>query len=284
MNVGIIGLGLMGGSFGRTLVKQGKHKVYAFDINPSVMLKGEMIKAYHEKLTTENAKEIDMLVVALYPKYFKSAVSEFLPLLKDGAIVSDFCGIKRKVEEQMRSLLKRYENLIFIGGHPMAGREFSGIEKSTTTLFDKASMILINVNADIFTMEMVKKFYLEIGFSQVVITTSSNHDSMIAYTSQLCHIVSNAFIKNKQAQSHNGYSAGSYKDLTRVARLEPTMWTELIMENREMVKSELDEFIENLTEYKKAIDSEDNERLYELLKEGNERKLSIDTKGFKEQR
>lgn len=282
MKIGIIGLGLMGGSFGRTLVKKGEHEIYALDIKESAMLKGEMVKAYHERLTKENAKELDLLVVALYPKQFMSAVEEFLPLLKDGAIVTDFCGIKRTVVDEMKSLSEKYPNLVFVGGHPMAGREFSGIEKSTTTLFEKASMILVNVNADIFTLDFLKKFFISVGFSTVVITSAENHDQMIAYTSQLCHIVSNAFIKNKQAEKHSGYSAGSYKDLTRVARLEANMWTELIMNNREMVKSELGEFIENLKQYQKAIEEQDAEKLRTLLKEGSDRKILIDSKANKE--
>lgn len=282
MNIGIIGLGLMGGSFGRALVKKREHKVYAFDVNESVMLKGEMIKAYDYPLTKENAKLLDMLVVAIYPKDFPNAVEPYLPLLKKGTIVSDFCGIKRPVCKKMNEYAKKYPDLVFVGGHPMAGREFSGIEKSISTLFEKASMILVNVNADIFSLESIKKFYLSVGFSNVVITTAENHDSMIAYTSQLCHIVSNAFIKNEQAKNHQGYSAGSYRDLTRVARLEPNMWTELIMNNREMVKAELDEFVENLKKYQTAIDNNDEKALKELLSEGNQRKLLIDTKAKKE--
>lgn len=279
MNIGIIGLGLMGGSFGRTLVKQGEHRVFAFDKSESAMLKGEMLKAYHERLTEENAHLIDMLIVAIYPSAFMLAVTPFLPKLKKSTIITDFCGIKQPIISTMKELSSQFKDIVFIGGHPMAGREFSGIEKSTTTLFEKASMILVNVNADIFTLEEVKKFYLSIGFGQVVLTSAENHDGMIAYTSQLCHIVSNAFIKNTQAEKHDGYSAGSYKDLTRVARLQPNMWAELIMENKTMVENELGEFIENVKKYYDAIKSNDKEQLIKLLQEGNDRKLDIDSKG-----
>lgn len=281
MNVGIIGLGLMGGSFGRTLVKQGNHKVYGYDVSESVMLKGELMRAYDEPLSTDNAGEIDMLVVALYPEFFQSAVTPYLPLLKEGAVVTDFCGIKRPVTAVMEELSVAYPHLTFVGGHPMAGREFSGIERSTTTLFERASMILVNVNADIFRLEKLKKFFLETGFSQVVLTTAENHDGMIAYTSQLCHVVSNAFIKNEAAEKHVGYSAGSYKDLTRVARLDPVMWAQLIINNRDMVSAELDELLSNLARYKEAIDRADEKALYELLKEGTERKLKIDSRSNK---
>ncbi len=278
MNIGIIGLGLMGGSFGRTLVKKTNNKVFAYDINPQSIIKGEMLCAFHEVLTKENANKLDMLIISVYPDYFASCLNEYLPYLKKGAIVIDFCGVKRPIVEEMKRAIVKYPDIIFIGGHPMAGREFSGIERSVTTLFDKASMILTNVNADIFTLDSVKKFFLNLGFLEVVLTDGENHDKMIAFTSQLCHIVSNAFIKNKTAKEHFGYSAGSYKDLTRVARLNPFMWSGLMTANSEMLKEELDELISNLQKYSDALKNNDRDCLEELLKEGNDRKLSIDSR------
>ena len=281
MKIGIIGLGLMGGSFGRTLVKKTNHVVYGYDLSSDVMLKGEMVKAYHYPLTFENANELDMLVVAIRPEFFENAVKPYLPLLKDGTIVHDFCGTKRNIVNKMANFSKEFSNLIYVGGHPMAGRELSGISHSLTTLFDKASMILVNVNADIFTLENLKNFYLSLGFSKVVITSSENHDAMIAYTSQLCHIVSNAFIKNEQAEKHVGYSAGSYRDLTRVARLDADMWASLMMENDDMLLNELNEFLDNLTKYRDALQNGNLDKLRALLKEGNDRKLQIDVKSAK---
>lgn len=281
MNIGLIGLGLIGGSFGRTLTKKTNHKVFGYDINESVMIKAEMINVFHEKLTKENAGCLDMLIVSIYPEGFASAVEEFLPYLKNSAVVTDFCGVKGIIVDKMKEYAIKYPSLVFIGGHPMAGREFSGVEHSVTTLFDKASMILVNVNADIFSLSNVKNFYKEVGFADVVITTSENHDEMIAYTSQLCHVVSNAFIKNKTAEKHLGYSAGSYKDLTRVARLNPEMWSGLMTLNKERLVLELDELIENLKKYSNALKSGDREGLENLLKEGNERKLSIDSRSNK---
>ena len=281
MKIGVIGLGLIGGSFGRTLVKKTEYKVYGYDISELVMQKAEMLNAFHEKLTVENAKDLDMLVLSVYPDYFEEAVEKFLPYLKKGAIVSDFSGVKVSIINKMKEYQKLYPDLVFIGGHPMAGREFSGIERSVTTLFDKAFMILVPINADIFTLSDVKNFYKEIGFLDVVITTAENHDEMIAYTSQLCHIVSNAFIKNATAEKHLGYSAGSYKDLTRVARLNPEMWSGLMMANKDKLKKELDEFICNLQKYSLALDSGSREDLHSLLKEGNDRKLAIDSRSNK---
>ncbi len=278
MKIGIIGLGLMGGSLGKTLKKLGGFTVYGYDISDTTMLKADMVGAINGVLTEETCKDIDMLVVSLYPSSFTSSIERFLPNLKDGAIITDFCGIKRQTVKEMKALAEKYPNLVFIGGHPMAGREFSGIDRAVSTLFDKASMILCNVNADIFTLEQVKKFYLSLGFSEVVITTPEYHDRAIAFTSQLCHIVSNAFIKNDIATEHFGYSAGSYKDLTRVARLNAEMWAELMIENKDNLKNELGEFIDNISKYLDALNLGDKEQLKSLLKEGNERKLSIDSK------
>lgn len=276
-NVGIIGLGIMGGSFGRTLVKKGNHTVFGYDLNPSVMKKAEMLKAFDYPLTKENAEKIDILIISVYPQAFEDVLKFICPLLKKDAIIVDFCGVKRSIVEIMQQYEKLYPSLIFVGGHPMAGREFSGIEHSSINLYDKGSMILVNVNADIFRLEEVKKFFLEV-MAQVVITTSEKHDEMIAYTSQLCHIVSNAFIKSETAQNHYGFSAGSYKDLTRVARLNSVMWTDLMLKNKDKLSKELAFLIENLQKYQDAIEKNDDVKLNELLKEGNDLKLKIDVK------
>ena len=278
MKIGIIGLGLMGGSLGKTLKKLGGYEVYGYDINETSILKADMLGAINGELNLENAKQLDMLIVSIYPSSFLSSIEKYLPVLKDGAIITDFCGIKRQTVEDMKVLAEKYPNLVFIGGHPMAGREFSGIDRSVATLFDRASMILTNVNADIFVLEKVKNFYLSLGFAEVVITSPEYHDRAIAFTSQLCHIVSNAFIKNKIASEHFGYSAGSYKDLTRVARLNPEMWAELMTMNSDNLVSELDELIENLSKYSVALKSGNKAELKQLLSEGNDRKLLIDSR------
>lgn len=278
MKVGIIGLGLMGASFARTLQKTGEHTVYGYDVNPSVMRKADLIGAITGELNENTAKEVDMLIVALYPRQFQNAVTPYLPLLKAGAIVTDFCGNKRNVIADMRAFADEYPHLFFVGGHPMAGREFSGIEHAVTTLFDKASMILVPYSQDIAKLERVKKFFLSVGFGEVVLCSAEYHDGMIAYTSQLCHVVSNAFIKNETALSHSGFSAGSYKDLTRVARMNSKMWAELMTDNRDKLSAELDELIANLQKYQVALKNGDEQALYELLEEGNERKLTIDAR------
>lgn len=283
MKIGIVGLGLMGGSFGRMLVKRTDNEVYGYDISESVLEKAEMLKAFDKRLTEENACELDMLIAAVPPEKFRSATERFMPLLQKGALVTDFCGTKRKVTGIMKECAERYEDLIFVGGHPMAGREVGGIERSLVTLFDGASMVLVNVNADIFKLSELKSFYLSLGFKTVEITTAEEHDDRIAFTSQLCHIVSNAYIKNENAVKHDGFSAGSYKDLTRVARLDSQLWTSLMSENADNLSKELEQLINHLKEYKDALDRKDREKLNRLLKEGNDRKIAIDVKSAKKE-
>lgn len=277
MKIGIIGLGLIGGSFGRTAIKAG-HTVYGADISEAVLVKAEMIKAITSVLTESDAKELDVLISAVYPSAFESSVARYLPLLKSGAIVTDFCGTKRGVVSVMGKMAKEYPHLTFIGAHPMAGREFSGIEHSSATLFNNASVVIVPVNADIFALDEFKKFFISLGFGNTVITTAENHDRMIAFTSQECHVVSNAYVKSPRAKMHFGYSAGSYRDMTRVARLSPAMWSELMIENADYLGEELDCLINDLSAYRDALKRKNKQKLFELLAEGNEIKLSVDVK------
>ena len=275
MKIGIVGLGLIGGSFGRTAVKAG-HEVFGEDRQEAVLIKAEMLCAITGRLSEASSKNLDLLISAVNPSDFESSVEKYLPHLKSGAVVMDFCGTKRGVVSAMKRLSDKYGDLTFIGGHPMAGREFSGIEHSSATLFNKASMILVPVKADIFALDEIKKLFLSLGFGEAVITTAENHDKMIAFTSQECHVVSNAFVKSPRAKEHFGYSAGSYKDMTRVARLSPAMWTELMLENADYLAEELDILVENLQKYSAAIKRGDKKELFDLLAEGNEIKLAID--------
>ena len=273
MKVGIIGLGLIGGSLGRTIVKKTDCTVYAFDIDNHAMIEGKLLNAYHFKLTKENAKEMDMLFFSLYPEALEKSLIEFCPLLKDGALVLDCCGNKRRVVNQMKDLSKKYPNLDFISAHPMAGREFSGISHSTANLFDRASMILVPVSADLKRIKEVKEFALSLGFGSVVISTAENHDKIIAFTSQLAHLVSSSYIKSPTASEFMGFSAGSFRDMTRVARLSPEMWAQLTVDNADFLTGEIDNLIESLTEYKSALKNRDKLKMKELLSDGNEKKL-----------
>ena len=278
MKIGIVGLGLMGASFGRTVKSKTEDKVFGFDKDETVMLKASLINCIDGELNEKTIKDIDLLIISVYTRDFYSVATKYLPFMKKGAVVLDFCGNKTSVCSDMKTLASEYPDIMFIGGHPMAGREFSGIDRSVKTLFEKASMLLVPVKCDIFTTEKVKKYFLALGFGEVIFTDEETHDKTIAFTSQLCHIVSNAYIKSETAREHHGFSAGSYKDLTRVARLNAKMWSELMTDNSKKLSSELGVLIENLEKYKKALDEGDEKQLFDLLEEGNNLKLMIDAR------
>lgn len=281
MTVGIVGLGLMGASFALSIKRKGEDKVFGFDKDQSVLLKASLLNCIDGELNEQTVGQVDLLIISVYPRDFSKVCERFLPFMKDGAIVIDFCGNKVSVCDSMKKLSKKYQNVWLLGGHPMAGREFSGIDRAIKTLFDKASMILIPVKADIFIEEKIKKYFLELGFAEVVFTDAETHDKNIAFTSQLCHVVSNAFIKSDTAKLHHGFSAGSYKDLTRVARLNSNLWSQLMIDNAENLSCELKTLIDNLSKYYIALENKDQEELKKLLEDGNLLKIEIDARNKK---
>lgn len=273
MNIGIIGLGLIGGSLGRTIVNRTTDKVFAFDISKKAMLDGKLLKAYHNELNEQNIRQLDVLILSLYPNALQDALEKYCPLLKDGCLVLDCCGNKRRVVKQMKNLAEKFPKLEFISTHPMAGREFSGVRHSTATLFDKASMILVPVKADIRRVAWLKEYSLSLGFGSVVITTAEKHDEIIAFTSQLAHLVSSSYIKSDTAAQFMGFSAGSFRDMTRVARLSPEMWAQLTIDNADFLVKEIDSIVKSLNEYKDALQQSDFDTMKSLLADGNEKKL-----------
>lgn len=276
MKIAIVGLGLIGGSLGRAIYSKTSDRVYAFDIDEKSMSTGRLLSAYHERLTDKNVGEMDVIIFSLYPDVLERELDSYCNKLKNGCLVVDLCGNKRRVVNQMQGLAEKYPHLEFISAHPMAGREFSGVSHSTTTLFDRASMILVPVKADIRTVKWLKEYSLALGFGKVVMSTAEEHDRIIAFTSQLAHLVSSAYVKSDQAQKSGGFSAGSFRDMTRVAKLSPEMWAELTLDNADHLTDELDKFIKHLQEYRDALSSGDKEQLVKLLEDGNRIKIDVE--------
>lgn len=280
MNIAIIGLGLIGGSLAKTIKKHmPQHTVLGFDTNEQTMFKAKLLDAIDAELTDERLTICDMVIVATWPKAAVDYVTRHAASIRKGAVVTDVCGVKTAVCESLWKLAQE-NGFLFVGGHPMAGMEYSGFDHATATLFQNASMILTPPRGtDIQTLEKLKHFWRELGFARVVITTPENHDKVIAYTSQLAHVTSSAYIRSPFAMEHHGFSAGSFRDMTRVARLDENMWTELFDLNREPLLAELNHLIQHLTQYRDALESHDNETLRALLREGRERKEIADRKG-----
>ncbi|MBQ5866549.1 MAG: prephenate dehydrogenase/arogenate dehydrogenase family protein [Oscillospiraceae bacterium] len=275
MIVGILGLGLIGGSLSRAYAKHG-HTVYAADKNDSILEFAQLAGVVQGKLDCDTIPCCDLILPAIYTNASAQWLQENASYIRSDAFVIDCCGIKQKICDCGFALAAKY-GFTFIGGHPMAGSHFSGFKYSRSNLFQGAPMVLVPPRFDDpMLLEQAKEMLKPCNFGSFSVTTAANHDKMIAFTSQMPHIVSNAYIKSPTAVSHNGFSAGSYKDLTRVAWLNPQMWAELLLSNKENILEELDFYMKSLTEYKNAIESGDEDTLIRILDEGRRRKVEAD--------
>ena len=267
MIIGVVGLGLIGGSAAKAFKAAG-HAIYAYDINESVTGFARLEGVVDEELSDVNISACNLLLLTATPKASADYLEKNAAKISSGTVVIDFCGTKSVICALGFALAKEY-GFTFVGGHPMAGLQFSGYKYSKPTLFSGASFILVPpVHDDIVLLDRVKQLLLPLGFKKFVVTTADFHDKMIAYTSQMCHVISNAFIKSPSAKQHKGYSAGSFRDFTRVSRLNEGMWTELFLENKEHLLAELDLLINSLSEYRNAIVADDAETLKGLLRDG----------------
>ena len=276
MTVGICGLGLIGGSMAKAYKAAG-HTVYGYDKDKSALGYAELAGITDNVLTNENAHECDLLLIALYPQAAIKYLCELAPFLQNSkTVVIDLCGTKKQICDAGFELAKQY-GFTFVGGHPMAGTQYSGIKYAKETLFRNAPMVLVPpVYDDVYFLDNIKQLLSPAMFGKITVTTAEQHDTMIAFTSQLAHVVSNAYVKSPTAQNHKGFSAGSYKDMTRVAWLNEYMWTELFLENKEPLLFEIDAIIHSLCEYRDAIKAEDKQAICELLRDGRIAKEKVD--------
>ncbi len=273
--VGIVGLGLIGGSFAKAYHAAG-WEVFASNRTKSVLEFAILSGDVNGELTRENVSDCDLVLVTIYPEAAIRAIRDFAPYFGKKPLVMDCCGTKRVVCEAVFPIAEEF-GFLFVGGHPMAGTQYSGYKYAKATMYHNAPLVIVPPKYDdIFLLGHVKELLSPAGFSRISVTTAEKHDEMIAFTSQLAHVVSSAYIKSPTARSHKGFSAGSYKDMTRVAWLNPQMWTELFLDNRDNLVHELDILIENLAAYKKAVQENDRETLMALLAEGKARKEEVD--------
>ena len=271
-NIGIVGLGLIGASLAMAIKQNTEHNVYGLDINEQTMHRALEEGSIDGVL--EDYGALDLLIVALFPQAAVELILDKVEQMKPGSIVMDICGVKKSVVTQVAQVCKSHK-VEFIGGHPMAGRERWGYENATATLFNGASMILTPIFTDSWALERVQQLCNAIGFGRIVFTDPESHDKMIGYTSQLAHILSSAYIKNPLCMNYKGYTGGSFQDLTRVARLNPVMWSELFLLNRQNLLDDLDILIASLQEYRHAIEENDGQRLTQLLADGSRIKEAL---------
>ena len=275
MKVGILGLGLIGGSLARAYAMAG-HTVFAAEKDESMLAFAQLAGAVDAPLTPENLSECELVLLAIYPEGSANWLEENARHISQNALVMDCCGVKQLICERCFPLAEAY-GFTFMGGHPMAGTHFSGFKYSRADLFRGAPMVLVPHRFDdMDLLDRAKDALAPCGFGSFSVTTARDHDRMIAFTSQMPHILNNAFIKSPTALEHKGFSAGSYKDLTRVAWLNPRMWAELFLENREFVMNELNIYIAALASYRDAVEDRDLDTLIALLDEGKRRKEEVD--------
>lgn len=266
MIITAVGLGLIGGSLCKAIKKHTNHTVYGVDINKETIAMALSQNAIDKE--TDDLSKADITIVSLYPTDAIDYIIQNADKFKKDSIVIDTCGIKKAVVDSVTDILGK-RGVTFIGTHPMAGREFSGFEYSLDNLFDEASFIITPLpDTPQAKLNLLEDFAYSIHFKKVVFATPEEHDSIIAFTSQLAHIVSNAYIKSPTHSRQLGFSAGSFQDLTRVAKLNEVMWTPLFMLNKGPLCFEINCIIEKLTEYRDAMENGDSAKLSELLKEG----------------
>lgn len=275
MKVAIVGLGLIGGSMAKAYAEAG-HTVYGGELDPRVVDFAMMAGAVCGHLTAENLPQCELVLIAVPPQAAISWLKSNAASIAKTATVIDLCGTKRVVCDACFPLAEEY-GFTFVGGHPMAGTHNSGFKYARSNLFHNAPMVLVPPQGhDMALLDKLKNLLAPAGFGKLSVTTAADHDRIIAFTSQMAHVVSNAFIKSPTALIHKGFSAGSYKDLTRVAWLNPDMWAELMLENRDYMLDELNVLIDSLTAYRKAIADDDFPALRTLLDEGKRRKEEVD--------
>jgi prephenate dehydrogenase len=275
--VGIVGLGLIGGSMAKAFARwEGKHRVLGADSDRSILDFAKLAQAVDGELTPEALPLCDLILLAVYPNTVIEWLRANAARIAGHTLVVDCAGTKTAVCAAAFPLAEQY-GFTFVGGHPMAGTQYSGFKHSREELFDRQTMVTAPPRFDdIRLFERVKILLEPLGFGHISVTTAEEHDRVVAFTSQLCHVVSNAYIKSPTAERHEGFSAGSYQDLTRVAALNPAMWSELFVENRAPLLEELDGFIASLAKYRDALEEADAKGLFLLLEEGRRRKRAVD--------
>lgn len=273
--VGIVGLGLIGASFAKAY-KEAGYTVMAYDKDNSAVLMGKIAGFVDSELKKEDLKDCDLVLICIYPQATVDYVKDNASSFRKGGLVMDSGGTKRYVCSKCFEIA-RQNGFVFVGAHPMAGNKYSGLKHSRSSLFKGAPLVIVPETFDDMSLiDRVKEAVAPAQFGSFCLSHADKHDELIAFTSQMAHVVSNAYVKSPTASGHHGFSAGSYKDLTRVAWLNADMWTELFMENKDNLIKEIDSLISELSKYKAAMESQDREELKSLLEDGSRRKAELD--------
>ena len=266
MTILVCGMGIIVGSIAKALKAFTPHRVLGMNRSPQPLEKALACGAIDAAVDEVSLSQVDLVFLCAYPAACVKLARVLGPHLKKGCIVCDACGIKTAICEEMVSLSHEF-GFIFVGGHPMAGKERNGFDVSDAHLFRGASYILVPCGAPQEAVDTVRQLAFSMGFGSVTLATPTNHDRMIAYTSQLPHVLACAYVLSPSCEQHVGFSAGSYHDVSRVARINEVMWAELFLENREPLLAELDLLLDNLKDFRDAIHREDGDTLRRIMKQ-----------------
>ncbi len=272
MNIGIIGLGLIGASLAEAIHAHTEDTVLGRDTNANTMRAALGSGTVDGTLTDERVPDCDLLIIALYPRAARDVLAAIAPAVKPGATVVDCCGIKRTICAEGKELAARY-GFTFIGGHPMAGRECWGYESAKADLYRGASMILCpDPDEDETAVARLSDYCIALGFGRITRVSAEEHDAVIACTSQLAHVLSSSYIRSETAARHEGLSAGSFRDMTRVAALNDRMWSEIFLDNKDFLLDEIDGLIRHLSDYRDAIAADDREAIAEMMRDSTHKR------------
>lgn len=274
MKIVIWGLGLIGGSMAKALKQNTSHQVLGMDVNQDSLLDACSCGAIDGKASTEDLKTADMVYLCVYPEAALEFARDYGPLLRPGCVLTDTCGVKAAVCAGMDEL-RGTGQYTFVAGHPMAGKELSGFSASDPSIFVGASYIVVPQDAPDWAVEQVEEQARAMGFGRIVHTTPQHHDQMIAYTSQIPHALACAYVASPRCREHQGFSAGSYRDVSRVANINDVLWSRLFLDNQQALVEELDQLQADLKAIRDAVAAGDEPALRELLHKAGEIKRRV---------
>jgi prephenate dehydrogenase len=255
----VIGMGLIGGSICKSL--QGKHDVFGIDLSEEI-LKDALNCGYIQGIGY--LKMADIVIVATPPKTVLETLKHSISQMKKNSIIIDVCGVKELFSKEINSFLENNnrENITYIGCHPMAGKENFGYNHSDARLFKGRDFIMtVEERMDKTAVEAVRQLARDMGFGRITECSPEHHDKVIAYTSQLAHIVSSCYVKSPTLPFVDGYCGGSFQDMTRVATLDREMWADLFLMNRENIIDETENLVKSLTNFLETLKSADKMQL-----------------------
>lgn len=274
MKIVIVGLGLIGGSIAKALKQNTPHQVLGIDVNEDSLLDACSCGAIDGKASTDDLKTADMVYLCVYPEAALDFAKDCGPLLRPGCVLTDTCGVKSAICAGMEKLRGTGE-YVFVAGHPMAGKERSGFAASDPSIFVGASYIVVPEEAPGWAVELVEEQAMRMGFGRIVHTTARRHDQMIAFTSQVPHALACAYVSSPRCRDHQGFSAGSYRDVSRVANINEVLWTRLFLDNQEALVEELDQLQADLKAIRDAVAAGNGEELRRLLRQAGEIKREV---------